>query len=174
MIGNLAARMRIGRRHSMQRCVTGIGAVWALRGGYGCTNPSFPRRGALQAHPTWITGFSDITALHGWASASGWLPARARGLDDYGDGCAGCGRHVRGVAHRANHKVQGPRRVVGGNLSVLFALLGTPYMPPLHGRWLLLEDLDEYLYHLDRMFVAFGQGGVFDAVEGVMVGCSPT
>ena len=60
--------------------------------------------------------------------------------------------------------------MVGGNLSVLYALLGTPCMPPLEGRWLLIEDLDEYLYHLDRMFVAFAQGGVFDAVEGVMVG----
>ena len=56
------------------------------------------------------------------------------------------------------------------NLSVLYALLGTPHMPPLKGRWLLLEDLDEYLYHLDRMFVALAQAGVFEAVEGVMVG----
>lgn len=53
---------------------------------------------------------------------------------------------------------------------MLYALLGTPYMPPLKGRWLLLEDLDEYLYHLDRMFVALAQAGVFEAVEGVMVG----
>jgi muramoyltetrapeptide carboxypeptidase len=62
------------------------------------------------------------------------------------------------------------RRVVGGNLSVLYAMLGTPFFPPVAGRWLLLEDLDEYLYHLDRMLVALAQGGVFDAVEGVMVG----
>ena len=150
----------------------GIGAVWALRGGYGCTRIlPFLDGGALQAHPTWITGFSDITALHGWASGLGVASLHAPVAStitatDALDVAAMCEVWRTGKPT----KVQGPRRVVGGNLSVLFALLGTPYMPPLHGRWLLLEDLDEYLYHLDRMFVAFAQGGVFDAVEGVMVG----
>ena len=53
-------------------------------------------------------------------------------------------------------------------------MLGTPSMPPLKGRWLLFEDLDEYLYHLDRMLVALGQAGVFDEVEGCWWGRSRT
>ena len=49
-----------------------VGAVWALRGGYGCTRILPLLDGdSLQAQPTWITGFSDITALHGWASGLG-------------------------------------------------------------------------------------------------------
>ena len=49
-----------------------ISAVWALRGGYGCTRILPLLDGsALQANPTWITGFSDLTALHGWASGLG-------------------------------------------------------------------------------------------------------
>ena len=149
-----------------------IGAVWALRGGYGCTRilPLLDGE-TLQAHPTWITGFSDVTALHVWASGLGvaslHAPVASTVLTTEADDVAAL-REVWSNGRPSS--VQGARRVVGGNLSVLHALLGTPYMPPLEGRWLLLEDLDEYLYHLDRMFVALAQGGVFDAVEGVMVG----
>ena len=55
-------------------------------------------------------------------------------------------------------------------LIVLYSLLGTPYFPPIEGAWLLLEDLDEYLYHVDRMLLAFRLAGVFDCVRGVLVG----
>ena len=60
--------------------------------------------------------------------------------------------------------------VVGGNLSVLYSLLGTPYFPTVDGCWLLLEDLDEYLYHLDRMFNSFKLAGVFDRMHGLILG----
>lgn len=149
-----------------------IGAVWALRGGYGCTRilPLLDGE-AFQAHPTWITGFSDITALHGWASGLGVASLHAPVASTLASTDAADVAAYREVWRTGQPSpTQGARRVVGGNLSVLYALLGTPYMPPLKGRWLLLEDLDEYLYHLDRMFVALGQAGVFEAVEGVMVG----
>ena len=149
-----------------------ISAVWALRGGYGCTRLLHLLDGsALQANPTWITGFSDLTALHGWASGLGVASLHAPVAStvpttDPAD--VEAFRQVWRTGQPAAH--QGARRVVGGNLSVLFAMLGTPSMPPLKGRWLLLEDLDEYLYHLDRMLVALGQAGVFDEVEGVLLG----
>ena len=149
-----------------------IGAVWALRGGYGCTRllPLLDGQ-ALQAHPTWITGFSDITALHGWASGLGVASLHAPVASTLTSTDASDVEALQGVWRTGRPaSTQGLRRVVGGNLSVLYALLGTPHMPPLEGRWLLLEDLDEYLYHLDRMFVAMAQAGVFEAVEGVMVG----
>jgi muramoyltetrapeptide carboxypeptidase len=60
--------------------------------------------------------------------------------------------------------------VTGGNLSVLYSLLGTPWFPEVRGRWLFLEDLDEYMYHLDRMFCAFRLAGVFEEVAGVALG----
>lgn len=149
-----------------------IGAVWALRGGYGCTRilPLLDGE-AFQTHPTWITGFSDITALHGWASGLGVASLHAPVASTLASTDAADVAAYREVWRTGQPSpTQGARRVVGGNLSVLYALLGTPYMPPLKGRWLLLEDLDEYLYHLDRMFVALAQAGVFEAVEGVMVG----
>lgn len=149
-----------------------VAAVWALRGGYGCTRILPLLDGAaLQASPTWITGFSDATALHGWASGLGVASVHAPVASTVPATEAQDVAALREVWRTGlPTSFQGARRVVGGNLSVLHALLGTPYMPPLEGRWLLLEDLDEYLYHLDRMFVALAQAGVFDAVEGVMVG----
>ncbi len=60
--------------------------------------------------------------------------------------------------------------MTGGNLSVLYSLLGTPWFPDVRGRWLFLEDLDEYMYHLDRMFCAFRLAGVFEEVAGVALG----
>ena len=149
-----------------------IHAVWALRGGYGCTRllPLLDTA-AMSDNPTWIAGFSDITALHAWANGLGvaslHAPVASTVSMTHGEDVAGMSQVWQ---TGAVPDAQGPRRVVGGNLSVLYAMLGTPYMPPLEGRWLLLEDVDEYLYHIDRMLVAFAQAGVFDAVEGVMVG----
>ena len=45
-------------------------------------------------------------------------------------------------------------KVIGGNLSVIYSIYGTPSLPTLEGTVLLLEDLDEYHYHLDRMLLA--------------------
>lgn len=145
-----------------------VRAVWALRGGYGCTR-LLPRLDveALRNDPTWVVGFSDVTALHGWATGAGVASLHGPVVSTLSSTNAG----DIAALHKAlttPHAVR--RRVVGGNLSVLYAMLGTPYFPPVAGRWLLLEDLDEYLYHVDRMLVALGQAGVFDAAEGVLVG----
>ena len=198
-----------------------IRAVWALRGGYGAARllPLLDPA-PFRADPTWIVGFSDITALHAWAAAQGvgalhasvaltldrvppadrvalWTalvaasPLEVAGVA--GSEVAGvAGSEVAGVA---GSEVAAPaldygtanldpesgaaafsaaeRRlcpVTGGNLSVLYSLLGTPWFPEVRGRWLFLEDLDEYMYHLDRMFCAFRLAGVFEEVAGVALG----
>ncbi|MDA0729762.1 MAG: LD-carboxypeptidase [Bacteroidetes bacterium] len=149
-----------------------IRAIWALRGGYGCTRllPLLQSE-AFQHDPKWVVGFSDITALHGWATnlgvASLHAPVISTSTSTDSTDLANMRRVILG---EALPDVQKGRRIVGGNLSVLFAMLGTPSFPALKGRWLLLEDVDEYLYHLDRMLVAMGQAGVWNQVEGVMVG----
>ena len=74
------------------------------------------------------------------------------------------------LEQRGGRASSGHAAVVGGNLSVLYSLLGTPYFPPIEGAWLLLEDLDEHSYHVDRMLLAFRLTGVFDRVRGVLVG----
>jgi muramoyltetrapeptide carboxypeptidase len=63
---------------------------------------------------------------------------------------------------------EGP--LVGGNLSVLTRLLGTPFMPPLQGSVLLLEDVGERPYRLDRMWTHLQLAGVFQQVRGIALG----
>lgn len=149
-----------------------VRAIWAMRGGYGCGRllPLLDAN-AFAADPTWLVGFSDITALHGWAQTEGIASLHAPVASTYGQASAPIQQCMwreleqREAGPKANHAA-----VVGGNLSVLYSLLGTPYFPPIEGAWLLLEDLDEYLYHVDRMLLAFRLAGVFDCVRGVLVG----
>ncbi len=60
--------------------------------------------------------------------------------------------------------------IVGGNLSILYSLQGTPYAPNYKGKILFLEDLCEYLYHTDRMLQSLALAGVFSDIKGLIVG----
>lgn len=147
-----------------------VRAIWAMRGGYGCGRilPLLDAA-AFQADPAWIVGFSDITALHGWAQGLGVASLHAPVANTFGQASStvqsAFWQALQGTATDATAPA-----VVGGNLSVLYSLLGTPYFPPVDGAWLLLEDLDEYLYHVDRMLLALRLAGVFERVRGVLVG----
>jgi muramoyltetrapeptide carboxypeptidase len=149
-----------------------VRAIWAMRGGYGCGRllPLLDAN-AFAADPTWLVGFSDLTALHGWAQVHGIASLHAPVASTYGQ----ASESTRQGMWQALEQKEGGREangsaIVGGNLSVLYSLLGTPYFPPVEDAWLLLEDLDEYLYHVDRMLLAFRLAGVFDRVKGVLVG----
>jgi muramoyltetrapeptide carboxypeptidase len=159
-----------------------IRAVFCARGGYGATR-LLPR---LAAHapvgaPKPLIGFSDITALHLWLQAHGRISihgpvltqlarlppathARLFALLESRTPAAtlnGTDTYVGGVA-------EGP--LLGGNLSVVTRLLGTPYMPPLDGAVLLLEDQGERPYRLDRMWTHLELAGVFARVRGIALG----
>ena len=60
--------------------------------------------------------------------------------------------------------------LIGGNLSVLYSLAGTTYEPDYEGKILFLEDLDEYLYHIDRMILNFELRNIFNKISGLVIG----
>jgi muramoyltetrapeptide carboxypeptidase len=60
--------------------------------------------------------------------------------------------------------------VVGGNLSILYSLLGSRSQIDTRGKILLVEDLDEYLYHIDRMMQALSRAGMLDGLKALIVG----
>lgn len=155
-------------------------AVFCARGGYGAMR-LLPGLEDLAPAPKPLIGFSDITALHqllqrrGRVSIHGPVLTQLWKLDAathtrlFGllernapaAGLTGAKTLVAGIA-------EGP--LVGGNLAVLTRLLGTPHLAPLEGAVLLLEDVGERPYQLDRMWTHLALAGVFRQVRGIVLG----
>ena len=149
-----------------------VRAMWAMRGGYGCASllPLLDAK-AFLTDPKWLVGFSDVTALHCWAQINGIASLHAPVGSTYGQASAKVQSDMwQSMVQMEDESSELNSAVVGGNLSVLYSLLGTPFFPPVDGAWLLLEDLDEYLYHVDRMLLALRLAGVFERVRGILVG----
>lgn len=156
-----------------------VRAVFCARGGYG-TMRLLSRLRPL-ATPKPLVGFSDITALHQWLQRSGHVSI-------HGPVIAQLGRQGDAVHERLFRmleaetpveplvalqtcvpgRIEGP--LLGGNLSVFTRLLGTPFMPALDGCILLLEDVSERPYRLDRMWTHLQLAGVFEKVKGIVLG----
>jgi len=157
-------------------------AVFCARGGYGATRLLVSLAHAAPPGPRkLLVGFSDITALHLWMQAHGRISIHGPVLTQLPRLSAqtherlfallespnpappllGTHTYVPGVAEG---------RLVGGNLSVLTRLLGTPYMPPLEDTVLLLEDQGERPYRIDRMWTHLELAGVFARVRGIALG----
>lgn len=152
--------------------------VLAARGGYGCTRllPLLPR--TISGYGT-LCGFSDVTALLYWFARAGGDavhgPVVTQLPDLDSDSLHAFERFVRGgelpVIHgmtlRGGH-AEG--RVIGGNLSLICALLATPFAPDFRDVILFLEDVGEPAYRIDRMLTQLRQHGVFERVRGVLLG----
>ncbi len=163
-----------------------IDALWFARGGYGATRvlPMLDWD-LIGERPRWFIGYSDLTPLlleverrFGWLTLHGPMVAAdlADGLDEverarllevlqYGQAATMNGRVFAG-----NLPVEGVLR--GGCLSLLVAAVGTAYAPDAT-EILFLEDVNEPLYRLDRMWTQLEQSGALDRVRGVVVGCDP-
>lgn len=166
-----------------------VDAIWCVRGGYGAMR-LLPHVdwASLTRRPRALIGFSDVTALHAAASTRCALVTyhgpTARGtLTDFAreslvravvEGRDPCGRA------EAARTVRGGRahgRLVGGNLALLAALAGTPYAPDYRDALLVLEDIGEPAYRIDRMLTQLRLAGVFAQIAGLVVGhfteCAP-
>lgn len=161
-----------------------VKAVFAARGGYGAAQllPGMDWE-LVRENPKWMVGFSDVTALH---AAIGKFMETLHGAMPYSmvmeePQDAASFRHLletlRGEQkeyHVAGHPLDRPGgvtgRLTGGNLSVLYSLAGTRYEPEYEGSILFLEDLDEYLYHIDRMVTNFELREIFKKIAGLVVG----
>lgn len=158
-----------------------VRGVFCARGGYGATRLLQYLGSVKLAEPKPLVGFSDITALHLWLQSRGvasihgpvltqlpQLPLETQQrlfalLESSSPAAAlrATDTYVAGVA-------EGP--LLGGNLSVVTRMLGTPYLASLDGAILLLEDLGERPYRLDRMWTHLALAGVFSRVRGIALG----
>jgi muramoyltetrapeptide carboxypeptidase len=159
-----------------------VRAVFCARGGYGATRLLLRLKdAAVPGPPKALVGFSDITALHLWLQAAGRIsihgpvltqlgrlpPASAQRLFALLESGA-LAPTLHGTDSYAGGVAEGP--LIGGNLSVVTRVLGTPFMPVLDGAILLLEDQGERPYRLDRMWTHLELAGVFARVRGIALG----
>ncbi|WP_306640919.1 S66 peptidase family protein [Sanyastnella coralliicola] len=158
-----------------------VKAVLFMRGGYGAGRLlPFLRLTAERDRFPWLCGFSDVTAIHSWTTVNGisslhspvgttLLTSPPEVVDAFFNELQGktTGWNVEAEVVKEG-KSEG--KLIGGNLSVLYSLRGTPYFPDLSGKILIIEDLDEMLYHLDRMMNNFALSGEFEKLSGLLIG----
>lgn len=160
-----------------------IRAIFCVRGGYGSLRLLSHLDWALaREQPTLLIGYSDITALHlayytraGWTGISGPVVTEWADADD--DTLGPFRTLVEGGKAPLNetplHSLSsgtatGP--LLGGNLSVFSRLVGTPYAPEWSGAILVVEDVAEAPYRIDRMLAHLEHAGVLESVSGVVLG----
>jgi muramoyltetrapeptide carboxypeptidase len=159
-----------------------IDGIWCLRGGYGALR-LLDRLdlAALRRRPKPLIGFSDITALHAAVGRCAGIvtyhgPTARGALSDFSR--ASLERAVvrledsAGEAPSAEILVPGVARghLAGGNLALLASLAGTPYFPELDGAILVLEDVNEPVYRIDRMLRHLRLAGALSGLAGLLFG----
>jgi muramoyltetrapeptide carboxypeptidase len=167
-------------------------AIFCARGGYGSMRilPAIDPR-PLLARPKLFMGFSDVTAIHAALNQAGLCTLHGPGVAQLAllpdeplehlksllfgeapaparDALPAPGAGLAGTETIRAGRATGP--LLGGNLTLLSHLAGTPYLPSFDGAILFLEDIGEAPYRLDRCLTQLRLAGVLDRVAGVALG----
>ena len=162
-----------------------VKAILLARGGYG-TVQLLPHinQSILQNNPKWIIGYSDVTVLHSYfhqelnqQSLHATMPINFPSyqsndlpITSLFDALEGGVLEYNIASDKMNIEGQAKGLLVGGNLSILYSLRGTPADLDTNGKILFIEDLDEYLYHIDRMMMNLKLGGKLEHLKALIVG----
>ncbi|MEE1897419.1 LD-carboxypeptidase [Flavobacterium rakeshii] len=159
-----------------------IKAVWCAKGGYGTVRMiDRVKFDNFKKHPKWIIGFSDATVLHSHinnmdiATIHGimcvsTLHATSEAKETLRKALFGEKLEYNIEPHSFNKVGKATGELVGGNLSVLYSIVGSESEVDYKGKILFIEDLDEYLYHIDRMMMNLKRNGYFKNVKGIIIG----
>lgn len=161
----------------------GIKAIVCARGGYGTTRIIDALDfSSLVKNPKWVVGFSDVTALHlrllneGIKSIHGTMPLlfsnpeAASSVETLRRCLFGERDLLTAPAFPANRLGSVTAQVVGGNLSLIADSIGTSSDPDTDGKILVLEEIDEYKYKVDRMLMHLKRAGKLDNLAGMVIG----
>ncbi|MDR0969509.1 MAG: LD-carboxypeptidase [Lentimicrobiaceae bacterium] len=159
-----------------------IKAILFVRGGYGglrivdklCFDTFIKQ-------PKWLVGYSDSTVFHGKLQQIGFESLHAtmpinfdtntkQAINSLFDALEGKPIEYCIEKHELNKTGTAEAPIVGGNLSVLYSMLGSEIFPDTRNKILFIEDLDEYLYHIDRMVLALKRAGIFKNLSALVVG----
>lgn len=159
-----------------------IKAIWCVKGGYGTVRIidalDFTQ---FKQNPKWIVGFSDITVLHnhlntlGYKTIHGIMPVTAPRATKEAIATLKQALFNEGLSYEIpsdpmNRIGKAKGELVGGNLSILYSLFGSPSAIDCDDKILFIEDLDEYLYHIDRMMMNLKRNGCLESIKGIVVG----
>ena len=159
-----------------------IKAILCARGGYGTVQIiDFINFSTLYNHPKWVIGYSDITILHSQlnklsiASMHATMPINFNSntldsLKSLENGLFGNKNIIKYASNKFNKCGTAKGNVVGGNLSILYSLLGSSTDLETDGKILFIEDLDEYLYHIDRMLISLKRNKKLNKLKGLIIG----
>ena len=162
-----------------------VKAILCVRGGYGAVRILEKLdKHQIQKNPKWVIGYSDITVFHsyynnviGIETIHASMPVNCKTETIKTDTWLMLRKILQGdlinydiPTHEFNHHGQSTAKLVGGNLSVLYSLRGTFCDVDMDGKILFLEDLDEYLYHLDRMMMNLKISGKLKNLKGLIIG----
>ena len=138
-------------------------------------------RASVFQDPKWIIGFSDGTVLHGKLNRLG-VPSLHASMPFYFENKTPEAKHALFDAlfgnplryefpsHTLNKNGIMEGEIVGGNLSVLYGMMGSNTFPVLDGKILFIEEVDEYIYHIDRMMHALKRAGKLSNLKGLVIG----
>lgn len=161
-----------------------VKAIWFARGGYGSVrvleNIVWDQ---FIENPKWLIGFSDMTIWHnqinqfyGIQTLHAIMPltfpkASTEAKKLLAENLSGNFLPLKWSIN-TNNKIEDSAEgeIIGGNLSILYSLLGTKSGFNTNGKILFIEEIDEYLYHIDRMMIALKHAGKLDGLKGLVVG----
>ncbi len=173
------------RRFDLQWAIDNpeIKAILCFRGGYGTVRIldkiDFSK---LKQNPKPIIGYSDVTALHNAVNKKVGIPTihatmpvnfkenSQASLSTLKQAMFGEKYSIEIPSDKRNRVGTTTGEIVGGNLSVLYSLSGTKFDIDTKDKILFIEDLDEYLYHIDRMMWNLKLSGKLSELKGLIVG----
>ncbi len=162
-----------------------VKAIWCARGGYGTVRIidtlDFSE---FKKNPKWIIGYSDVTVLHAHIHNLGVETLHAQMCLDIENKTEEAAASIKKVLFGEDYTVEFSGggfataaqtqlvegELIGGNLSVLYSLAGSASEMKTDGKILFIEDLDEYLYHIDRMMMNLKRNGMLKNLAGLLVG----
>lgn len=158
-----------------------VKAIWCARGGYGSIRlMPFLQNIDPTKNLKWVIGYSDVTVIHAWLMSKSIMSLHATMPINVKDNtpeslkslieCLTTDEVRYEWTGEFSNEIDVQGKIVGGNLSMLYSLNGTPWQYKTDGCILFFEDLDEYLYHIDRMLQTLQYGGWFSNIKAILVG----
>lgn len=160
-----------------------ISAVWASRGGYGCQHLlGHLKLSEFKKRPKWYIGYSDNTVIQSYLLKNNFASIHGQTIKTSGFGVTPEGYDLTfdilkgkfpkySIQNNSfNKSGTADGELVGGNLALIYALLGTKYSFDFKDKILFIEDIGEKFYALDRMIMSLELAGVFRKIKGLIVG----